>query len=67
MSGPDAKPPSLRESSTCRRLLAGLAYRMVWGAVLPPNPVASSRPTDERASQCPIHVQPLLSDVRAWR
>src|SRR6266853_2322142 len=65
IAGRGAKPPSRRESSTCRRSLAGLAYRIAGGVVLPPNPAASSRLTDERASQRPTHVQPLLSVVHA--
>jgi len=64
-SGRGATPPRRREFSMCPQSLAGLAYRIAGGVVLPPNPVASSRLTDECASQHPTRVQPLLSGVHA--
>src|SRR5262249_16646137 len=61
ISDHDAIPPSLRASSTCRRSLAYLAYRLAEGVVLLPNPIASSRLPDVCAWRRPIHALPAPS------
>src|SRR5215831_8110941 len=63
ISDHDASPPSPRAFSTCRQLLALLAYRLAEGVVLLPNPVASSRPPDVCAWQRPNHVLPAPSSA----